>query len=214
MPRESGVMLVRRLPLSPVLHVVLRSCLLHKQHSLSYFKGISAFPGKHAEQNGGLVPPVSQCWLSVHHMHAMHFLKSPNMHCTFAFLSITLACPRLFDKQALQQSFSILSTNSRKCQRRLLGLPGRRNRQTISRPDTANAPSHSGPRSLSSRPPQQTTHRSSPPGGDAGRKTQHARRCLVNTRRRLQRTRRPRHDIRTHCMHAAPSKPHGGRRRF
>ena len=89
---------------SPVLHVVLRSCLLHKQHALSSFKGISAFPGKHTEQNGGLVPPVSQCRLSVHHMHAMHFLKSPNMHYSFAFLSITLACPRLFDKQALQQS--------------------------------------------------------------------------------------------------------------
>ena len=81
-----------------------RSRLLHKQHALSSFKSIRCFREKRTTQNGGLFNQFLTCGLSAHHMNTIHDSKSLHMHCAFTFLTITLARPRLLDKQSLQKS--------------------------------------------------------------------------------------------------------------
>ena len=135
-------------------------------------------------------------------MPTVYDSKSLHAHCTFTFLTVTLTYPRLLYKQSLQSVFG--TVKRLKTQSRRLCLHYGRNCQSNSQQDTANAPSYSGPHSLSSRQPRHTTTHSSQPGGDAIRQTQHAQAVSPEHLCRSQRTRHHPHDIRPHTACTPP----------
>ena len=81
---------------------VLVSCTNNTPCRLS--KEYRRFQANTQNRTGDLFRRFLTVWLSVYHTHTVHFSKSPHMPGTFAFLTVALACPRLFDKQALHQS--------------------------------------------------------------------------------------------------------------
>ena len=91
-----------RLCVSSVMCVVLVSCTNNTPCRLSKVFGVSG--EKRTTQNGGLFNQFLTCGLSAHHMNTIHDSKSLHVHCAFTFLTITLARPRLLDKQSLQKS--------------------------------------------------------------------------------------------------------------
>ena len=175
---------------------VLVSCTNNTPCRLSKVFGVSG--EKRTTQNGGLFNQFLTCGLSAHHMNTIHDSKSLHVHCAFTFLTITLARPRLLDKQSLQKSVFDTVKNSQ--------TPVYSPLSTLQTEPSSNFP---------------TGHREQPvllgtaqfvvslaPTHDnsfiaARRRCQSTNSTcqdsLGNTPCRSQRTRRPRHDIRLHC---------------